>query len=264
MQKNIFKKIAAGLCATAMSFGICLAGGPFSPPENITVDIFTNSDCYYEYENGIEKKITPTGIMIRSYNTPYDELKSNYNKRTKESNTPSWHINIFEHTAYICSPFNARGWHCGGTCNDTHLSIMMIEPAGSEYSKDKSKILTPPEQLTDDQRESYKKTYNTTGWITAFLVYYYGMNYLEDPLTVIGHCEAYKMTPDEHKSDRKLRLASDMATPNHVFPLFGLSMDQFRKDVKDQVNYWKKHGLSEHEKKLTEKMFADLKLYTVQ
>ena len=263
MQKNIFKKIASGLCATAMSFGICLAGGPFSPPENITVDIFTNSDCYYEYTKGIENKITPTGVMIRSCNTPYDELKSNYNKRTEESNTPSWHINIFERTAYICSPLNSCNWHCGGTCNYTHLSIMMIEPAGLKYNEHKSKILTPPEQLTDGQRESYKKTYNTTGWIAAFLVLHYDMN-LEDPLTVIGHCEAYEMTPDEQKSDRKLRLASDMATPNHVFPLFGLSMNQFRQDVKDQVNYWTEHGLSEHEKELTAQMFDDLAPSTVK
>lgn len=55
-----------------------------------------------------------------------------------------------------------------------------------------------------------------------------------------------------------------MATPNHVFSLFGFSMDQFRKDVKEQVNYWKKHGLSEREKELIAKMFADLEPYTVQ
>lgn len=175
--------------------------GPFSPPENITVDIFTKSDCYYEYANGIEKKINPTGVMLRSYNTLYEDLKNAYNIRTEESNTPSWHINIFEHKAYICSPLNSCDWHCGGTCNYTHLSIMMIESPELEYSEDKSKILTSLEQLTDGQRESYKKTYNTTVWIAAFLVYYYDMN-LEDPLTVIGHCEAYKMTPDEHKSDR--------------------------------------------------------------
>lgn len=263
MQKNIFKKIASGLCATAMSFGICLAGGPFSPPENITVDIFTNSDCYYEYTNGIEKKITPTGVMIRSYNTPYETLKIAYNIRTEKSVTPSVHICADQAKVYVCLPFNARGWHCGGTCNDTHLSIMMIEPAGSEYSKDKSKILTLPGQLTDFQRESYKKTYNTAVWMTAFLASKFGMN-LEEKLTVLGHCEAYEMTPIEHKSDRTLRLASDMATPNHVFPLFGLSMNQFRQDVKDQVNYWTEHGLSEHEKELTEKMFADLAPHNVK
>lgn len=263
MQKNIFKKIASGLCATAMSFGICLAGGPFSPPENITVDIFTNSDCYYEYTNDIEKKITPTGVVIRSHDTPYNTLKITYNIRTEKSATPSVHICVDQEKVYVCLPFNARGWHCGGTCNDTHLSIMMIEPTGLKYNEHKSKILTLPEELKKEQKESFGKTYNTAVWMTAFLASKFGMN-LEEKLTVLGHCEAYEMTPVEHKSDRKLRLASDMATPNHVFPLFGLSMDQFRQYVKDQVNYWTEHGLSEHEKELTAKMFADLESYTVQ
>ena len=263
MQKNIFKKIASGLCATVMSFGICLAEGPFSPPENITVDIFTNSDCYYEYENGTKTKITPTGVMIRSYNTPYDELKSDYNKRTDKSVKPSVHMCADQEQVYVCLPFNARGWHCGGTCNDTHLSIMMIEPAGLQCSENKSTILTLPKELTEEQKESFGKTYATAVWMTAFLANTFGMN-LEEKLTVLGHCEAYEMKPIEHKSDWKLRLASYMSTPNHVFPLFGLSMDRFRQDVQDQVNYWTEHGLSEHEKELTAKMFADLEPYTVQ
>ena len=263
MQKNIFKKIASGLCATVMSFGICLAEGPFSPPENITVDIFTNSDCYYEYENGTKTKITPTGVMIRSYNTPYDELKSDYNKRTDKSVKPSVHMCADQEQVYVCLPFNARGWHCGGTCNDTHLSIMMIEPAGLQYSENKSTILTPPKELTEEQKESFGKTYATAVWMTAFLANTFGMN-LEEKLTVLGHCEAYEMTPVENRGIREKQLASNMSTPNQVFPLFGLSMDQFRQDVKDQVNYWKKHGLSKHETELTAKMFADLEPYTVQ
>lgn len=263
MQKNIFKKIASGLCATAMSFGICLAGGPFSPPENITVDIFKNSDCYYEYTKGIENKITPTGVMIRSCNTPYNTLKIAYNIRTEKSATPSVHMCADQEQVYVCLPFNARGWHCGGTCNDTHLSIMMIEPVGLQYSKNKSTILTPPEKLTKEQKESFGKTYTTAVWMTAFLARHYGMN-LEDPLTVLGHCEAYEMTPVENRGIRKKQLASNMATPNHVFPLFGLSMDQFRQDVKDQVSYWTEYGLSEHEKELTKTMFADLAPHNVK
>ena len=87
---------------------------------------------------------------------------------------------------------------------------------------------------------------------------------LNDTLTVVGHGEAYDKTSGENREDRTLRLASNMGTPNHVFPLFDLSMDQFREDVKNQVNYWKESGYSETEQKLIKNMEENLKKYTLQ
>ena len=142
MQKNIFKKITSSVCSLVMSYGVCFAGGPFEPPEQINVDVFTNSDCYYEYENGIEKKISPTGVMIRSFNTPYDKLEKSYNVRTEASNKPSVHVCVDQDQVYVCLPLNTRAWHCSGTCNDTHLTIMMIEPDNLEYNETRSEIIT--------------------------------------------------------------------------------------------------------------------------
>jgi len=263
MQKNIFKKITSGMCLLALSCGICLASGPFEPPKNINVDVFTVSDCYCEYKEGIENKISPEGVMIRSYNTPYDKLKESYNVRTEASATPSVHTCVDQDQVYVCLPFNTRGWHCGGTCNNTHLTIMMIEPDNLAYNKTRSEIITDKTSLTDLQKKSYNKTYNTAVWLTAYFVRKFGMN-LNDKLTVVGHCEAYNMTPEENRQIRKLRLASNMSTPNHVFPLFDLSMDQFREDVKNQVNYWNESGYSETEQKLIKNMEENLKKYTLQ
>ena len=36
-------------------------------------------------------------------------------------------------TVYQCLPWNYRGWHAGGSANDTHVGVEMTEPACIRY-----------------------------------------------------------------------------------------------------------------------------------
>lgn len=380
MQKNIFKKIASGLCATAMSFGICLAGGPEDPSQKILIDIivdyttknvsYTRSAPFESIESSVKNRLKiyaeslvncfdetktltpdqkqividalfnnltsqfagalteevklmldtpvtdknltvankkiweqlkveaerflkqnvdmpvlnegqnpakiqsidpmsqtstneypPIGIVIRSFNTPVDKLKTNFDT---ETTSICVHFCVKGKEVHVLLPPTITTDHCGGILNRHHLTIMIIESENLQYNESGSMITSQPAELTLEQTKYYEETYKSTVKLAALLAHNFEMD-LSKKLTIIGHCEAHQLTPNEIKEFTPVFcFASNMATPNHVFPLFGLSMDQFRQDVQDQVNYWTEHGLSEHEKKLIEKMFADVEPYTVQ
>ena len=96
-------------------------------------------------------------------------------------------------------PWDHRGWHAGGSANDTHIGFEICE------SKD----------LND--KEYFNKAWENAVELAVFLCKELNIS----PDNILGHYEAYKKG-----------LASNHADPGHWFPKHGKSMDDFRAEVK--------------------------------
>lgn len=121
-------------------------------------------------------------------------------------------------------PWNMRGWHSGGSANDTHIGIEICE----DNLKDKN---------------YFNAVYTEAVEVFAFLCKEYKL----DPLkNIVCHSEGYKKG-----------IASNHADVMHWFPKHGKSMDTFRKDVKAKMGEGAKMTKEEQIKLIQEKAGLD-------
>ena len=101
-------------------------------------------------------------------------------------------------------PWNWRGWHGGGSSNNTHIAFEICEDG-----------------LTDPAY--FKAVYREAVELTAYLCKQYGLDPLADGV-VICHQEGYRRG-----------VASNHADVLHWFPKQGRTMDDFRHDVAEAM-----------------------------
>ena len=105
-------------------------------------------------------------------------------------------------------PWNRRGWHSGkgfrGTANNSYIGFEVCEDG-----------LDDPEYFWAAYREAVE--------LTAYLCQLYGLDPLEDGV-VICHAEGYRRG-----------IASNHGDVLHWWPRFGVSMDDFRRDVEAEL-----------------------------
>jgi len=118
--------------------------------------------------------------------------------------------------AYQTLPWNMRGWHCGRSGNDSHISIELCE-----------------DDLTDGSY--FSAVYREAVELTARLCREFRFDPLE-PGVVLCHAEGYK-----------LGMASNHGDVLHWFPRYGITMDNVRAEVA-QI-------LKEEEDSLTQEQF---------
>ena len=99
---------------------------------------------------------------------------------------------------YQTLPWNYRGWHAGGTANDSYIGFEICEDG-----------LTDPTYFSDVYKEALE--------LCVYLCRQYGLTEKD----IVCHSEGYK-----------LGIASNHADVMHWFPKHGKSMDTFRADVK--------------------------------
>lgn len=176
--------------------------------------ILTNNACYKA-----GKTIVPKGVMVHStgannpwlkrYVGPDDGLlgKNTYNNHWNQDRPDGRQVCVHAFigkladgsiATYQTLPWNMRGWHCGGSGNDTHISFEICEDG-----------------LTDSAY--FNAVYREAAELCAYLCREYGLTEKD----VICHSEGYKMG-----------IASNHSDVMHWFPRFGKSMDAFRADVK--------------------------------
>jgi len=176
--------------------------------------ILTNNACYKA-----GKTIIPKGIMVHStgannpwlkrYVSPDDGLlgKNPYNNHWNQDRPDGRQVCVHAFigkladgsiAAYQTLPWNMRGWHCGGSGNDTHIGFEICEDG-----------------LTD--ASYFNAVYMEAAEICAYLCREYGLTEKD----VICHSEGYKMG-----------IASNHSDVMHWFPRFGKSMDAFRAEVR--------------------------------
>ena len=181
---------------------------------NLNKLIFTENACYKA-----GKKITVKGIMVHSTgaNNPWlkryvgpDDGKLGKNQYNNHWNT--YHPGgreVCVHgfigkladgtvATYQCLPWDHRGWHAGGSANNTHIGFEICE-----------------DDLTDGAY--FAKVYKEAVELCAYLCKQYGLT----EKNIICHSEGYKQG-----------VASNHGDVMHWFPKHGKSMDTFRAEVK--------------------------------
>lgn len=179
---------------------------------NLHKCLLTNNDCYIR-----GRTIRPQGVMIHStgannpelrrYVAPNDGLLGEPSMRNWNQSGTNACVHAFigkladgSVATYQTLPWDMRGWHCGRSGNDTHISFEICEDG-----------------LVD--AGYFKAVYREAVELTAYLCKKYGLGPLEDGV-VICHAEGYKRG-----------IASNHGDVLHWFPKHGKTMDDFRADV---------------------------------
>lgn len=121
-------------------------------------------------------------------------------------------------TVYQTLPWEHRGWHGGGTCNNTHIGVEMCEPDCIKYVGGATFVCSDEEGA----RAVVKRTYEAAVELFAYLCKEYGLDPLADSVVI------------SHKEGHAKGIASNHGDPEHLWTQLGLgyTMDGFRRDVK--------------------------------
>ena len=178
---------------------------------NIIATPLTKNPCYIA-----GRKITVKGFMLHSVGCPQPSAKI-FARNWNTANTKVCvHAFIDANTGdvYQTLPWNYRGWHCGGSGNNTHIGVEMCEPSSIKYISGTKFICTDWEAA----REAVKCTYNSAVKLFSKLCVIYGIT----TDNIISHSEG-----------AKLGIASNHGDPEHLWRGLNLdyTMDIFRRDV---------------------------------
>ena len=187
---------------------------------NIIEKFCTKSECYQANVKKADSRYTNfqvKGLMLHSVgcNQPSAEVFRNIWNNVN-SNVVAHAVLQADGTVIQCLPWTFRGWHGGGSSNNTHIGVEMTEPASLKY-------LSGANFACTDKANAIKQvegTYKTAVELFAYLCEKYNLNPLKD---IVSHSEGYKKG-----------IASGHADPEHLWRQLGLSytMDTFRSDVK--------------------------------
>lgn len=186
----------------------------------IIESILTQNPCYTA-----GKKITVKGLMLHSIGCPQPNASvfvTNWNKASFKDACVHAFIDGNTGDTYQTLPWNHRGWHGGGSSNNTHIGVEMCEPSCIKYTGGASFTCSNLESA----RATAKRTYESAVELFAFLCEKYNLNPLADGV-IISHSEGCKRG-----------IASNHSDPEHLWKGLGLSytMNQFRKDVQNAMN----------------------------
>lgn len=175
--------------------------------------MLTQNSCYQK-----NRRITPRGIMIHStgannptlkrYLAPDDGLIGQ-NRYNNHWNTPGLSVCVHgfigqdqngDVRIYQTLPWDMRGWHCGGTGNDTHISFEICE-----------------DDLTD--RAYFEKTRDAALELCVYLCRTFGLD-PQEPGVLVDHREGHEQG-----------IASGHGDVNHWWSRFGYSMNDFRREA---------------------------------
>lgn len=183
---------------------------------NLHTCLLTANDCYQ-----VGKTMVPRGVMIHStgannprlsrYVAPNDGLLGEPALRHWNQSGVGACPHAFlgkladgSVATYQTLPWTMRGWHCGRSGNNTHISFEICEDG-----------------LTD--AEYFRTVYREAVELTAYLCRTYGLDPLEDGV-VVCHAEGYQQG-----------IASNHGDVLHWFPKLGKGMDDFRADVAQEL-----------------------------
>ena len=178
--------------------------------------LLTHNDCYLR-----GRYIRPRGVMVHSTGAANPYLRrylSPDDGRLGEPSSRHWNqggVGACVHAmigkaadgsvcTYQTLPWNMRGWHCGRSGNDTHIAFEICEDG-----------------LTDEGY--FQTTYQAAVELTAYLCKLYHLDPQADGV-VLCHSEGYARG-----------IASNHADVLHWWRKFGVSMDNFRRDVAEKM-----------------------------
>ena len=180
---------------------------------NLIQNYLTQSGCYKA-----GRTISVKGLMIHSVGCPQpkaDVFMKNWNRA--DANACVHAIIEPGGDVYQILPWEHRGWHCGGSANNTHIGVEMTEPATIRYTGGANWTETGDGGNT---KNHVLTTYQYAVELFAHLCRQYNLDPLADGV-VISHLEGCKRG-----------IASNHGDVEHLWSKFDLTMEQFRKDIK--------------------------------
>lgn len=183
---------------------------------NIIQSYLTNNPCYKT-----NRKITVKGLMLHSVGCPQPKASvfvNNWNKASYDRACVHGFIDANTGDIYQTLPWNHRGWHGGGSSNNTHIGVEMCEPAQIKYTGGASFTCSDKAAA----QAAAKRTYEAAVELFAYLCQQYGLDPLKDGVIV------------SHREGHARGIASNHGDPEHLWKGLGMSytMDTFRAAVK--------------------------------
>lgn len=180
----------------------------------IVQSILTNNPCYKA-----RKKITVKGLMLHSVGCPQPSASVFINQWDRSDYKRACvHAFIDGNTGkvYQTLPWNHRGWHGGGKCNDTHIGVEMCEPSTIKYVSGTKITCTDKVKA----RAVAQRTYDNAVALFAHLCVKFSLNPMTDIIS--------------HREGGTKGIASNHSDPEHLWKQLdmGYTMDTFRKAVK--------------------------------
>lgn len=193
----------------------------------IIQSILTNNPCYTA-----GRKITVKGLMLHSVGCPQPSAQvfvNNWNKASYDRACVHAFIDGNTGDVYQCLPWNHRGWHGGGSSNNTHIGVEMCEPACIKYTG--GATFTCSDMAT--AKAVAQRTYDTAVSLFAHLCKQYNLDPLADGVII------------SHKEGHKRGVASNHGDPEHLWNQLGMgyTMDTFRKAVKNAMGNTTESGV---------------------
>ena len=161
----------------------------------------------------------PKGLMLHSVGCAQPDASVFVNRWNKPTYTKACvHAFVDANSGVVMQtlPWNFRGWHGGGSCNNTHIGVEMCESKHIKYTGDAKFSVIDKAKAQADARRAY----NSAVELFAYL------------------CEAYAIDPEtgiiSHREGGKQGIASGHVDPEHYWHGLDLpyTMDGFRRDVK--------------------------------
>ena len=185
----------------------------------------TNNDVYVRNLGRIDERyanfqdIGPKGIMLHSVGYPQPKaipLIESWDRPNKEK---AVHAFIEPNVLYQTLPWNFRGWHAGGSANNTHVGVEMMEPSTIRYTGASTWV-----DLEPTVTEAFvRATYTNAVELFADLCKQFNLDPMGDAV-ILSHAEAHKRG-----------IASNHGDPEHIWRIWGLSMDSFRTAVAEKL-----------------------------
>ena len=182
----------------------------------LTKSILTKNDCYKA-----NRKIKVKGLMIHSVGCPQPSASVFLKNWNKAGYKACVHAFIDGNTGevYQTLPWEHRGWHGGGKSNDTHIGVEMCEPSTIKYTRGAYFVDNNPTTT----KQVVMRTYKSAVELFAYLCKEYNLNPLADGV-ILSHSEGHKRG-----------IATNHGDVEHLWKKFGLTMDGFRKDIKEAM-----------------------------
>lgn len=183
---------------------------------NIIESILTNNPCYKA-----GRTITVKGLMLHSVGCNQPNAKvfvKNWNTSTYDRACVHAFIDGNTGDVYQTLPWNHRGWHGGGSSNNTHIGVEMCEPATIKYTRGANFEVTNE----TDAKTVVTRTYKSAVELFAKLCKEFNLDPLGEGV-ILSHSEGHTKG-----------IASNHADPEHLWKQLKLpyTMDSFRADVK--------------------------------
>lgn len=189
-------------------------------------DVMVDKRTQYQTKNGAYtagKQIRVKGAVLHSYGTPQPNPEVLVKNWDKASASACVHEHVGKDLIVVTLPcleevgIATRGWHAGGAANNTHLGAEMTEPSTIKYVGGSSWI-----ELGDgsNTKAHVLATYKNAVQEFAAFCKFHNL----DPLAsgvILSHREAHAKG-----------IASNHGDVEHLWNKFGLTMNQFRQDVK--------------------------------